>query len=70
MVETSITNKCVKFAKGKFENLPQDAKEVKMYMVPGDATIYIVEVDDIPRDFTRYQFKNGTSFIVTNDLEK
>lgn len=70
MVETSITNKCVKFAKGKFENLPHDAREVKMYMVPGDATIYIVEVDDIPRDFTRYQFKNGTSFIVTNDLEK
>ena len=70
MAEISITNKCVKFAKGKFENLPYDAKEVKMYMVPGDATIYIVEVDDIPRDYTRYQFKNGTSFIVTNDLEK
>lgn len=70
MVETSITNKLVKFAKGKFENLPHDAKEVKMYMVPGDATIYIVEVDDIPRDYTRFQFKNGTSFIMTNDLEK
>lgn len=70
MVETSITNKCVRFAKESFKNLPQDAKEVKMYMVPGDATIYIVEVDDIPRDYTRYQFKNGTSFIVTNDLEK
>ena len=70
MAEVSITNKCVKFAKGKFENLPHDAREVKMYMVPGDATIYIVEVDDIPRDYTKYQFKNGTSFIMTNDLEK
>ena len=70
MVETSITNKCVKFAKGSFKNLPHDAKEVKMYMVPGDATIYIVDVEDIPQDYTRYQFKNGTSVIVTNDFEK
>lgn len=70
MAELKINSNIVKFAKEKFENLPYEAKEVKMYMVPGDATIYIVEVDDIPRDYTRYQFKNGTSFIVTNDLEK
>ncbi len=70
MAEVSITNKYVKFAKEKFENLPYEAKEVKMYMVPGDATIYIVEVDDIPHDYTKYEFKNGQSFIVTNDLEK
>ena len=70
MAKVSITNNYVKFAKGKFENLPYDAKEVKMYMVPGDATIYIVDVEDIPQDYIKYQFKNGTSFIITNDFEK
>ena len=38
----------VKFAYGKFENLPYSAEEIKLYMVPGEPYIYVVPISEIP----------------------
>ena len=38
----------VKFAYGKFENLPYSAEEIKLYMVPGEPYIYVVQISEIP----------------------
>ena len=38
----------VKFAYGKFENLPYSAVEIKLYMVPGEPYIYVVPISEIP----------------------
>lgn len=38
----------VRFAYGKFENLPEDAEEIKLFMVPGEPIIYIVPISEMP----------------------
>ena len=38
----------VKFAYGRFDDLPYGAEEVKIFMVPGDPVLYVVPVGDIP----------------------
>ena len=38
----------VKFAYGKFENLPYSAEVIKLYMVPGEPYIYVVPISEIP----------------------
>ena len=37
----------VRFAYGKFENLPEGAEEIKLFMVPGEPIIYIVPISEI-----------------------
>lgn len=43
----------VKFKIGSIENLPYDAEEIKLYMISGDPSIYIVPVSEIPYDYIK-----------------
>ena len=38
----------VRFAYGKFEDLPEDAEEIKLFMIPGEPIIYIVPISEMP----------------------
>lgn len=38
----------VRFAYGRFDDLPYGAEEVKIFMVPGDPILYVVPVGNIP----------------------
>ena len=37
----------VRFAYGKFENLPEGAEEIKLFMIPGEPIIYIVPISEM-----------------------
>ena len=39
----------VRFAYGKFENLPKEAEEIKLFMIPGEPIIYIVPISEMPK---------------------
>lgn len=43
----------VKFKIGSIENLPYDAEEIKLYMISGDPSIYIVPVSEIPYGYIK-----------------
>ena len=43
----------VKFKIGSIESLPYDAEEIKLYMISGDPSIYIVPVSEIPYDYIK-----------------
>ena len=43
----------VKFKIGSIENLPYDAEEIKLYMISGDPSIYIVPVSEIHYDYIK-----------------
>ena len=49
----------VKFKIGSIENLPYNAEEIKLYMVSGDPSIYIVPVSEIPYDYIKVK-EEGT----------
>ena len=40
----------VKFKIGSMEYLPQEAEEIKLFMVSGDPAIYIVPISEINND--------------------
>ena len=48
----------VKFAYGKFENLPYSAEEIKLYMVPGEPYIYVVPISEIPYAYEKNEMKH------------
>lgn len=48
----------VKFAYGKFEDLPYGAEEVKLYMVPGDPCIYIVPANKVSYSYRKINSKD------------
>ena len=54
----------VKFAYGKFENLPYSADELKLYMVPGEPYIYVVPISVIPYSYRKNETK------IEDDLSK
>ena len=47
----------VKFAYGKFENLPYSAEEIKLYMVSGEPYIYVVPISEIPYSYRKNETK-------------
>lgn len=55
-----IPKGAVKFGYGKFENLPVDAEEIKLYMRPGDPMIYIVPISDIPYAYDKWRYDEDT----------
>ena len=47
----------VKFAYGRFDDLPYSAEEIKMYMVPGESYIYVVPISEIPYSYRKNETK-------------
>ena len=47
----------VKFAYGRFDDLPYNAEEIKLYMVPGEPYIYIVPISEIPYSYRKNEMK-------------
>ena len=45
--------KNVRFALGTFDKLPNDAKEVKVYMRPNSSVLYVIVEDTIPRTYEK-----------------
>lgn len=54
----------VRFAYGRFDDLPYGAEEVKIFMVPGDPVLYVVPVGDIP-----YAYEKNESEIPLSDRQ-
>lgn len=52
----------VKFKIGSIENLPYEAEEIKLFMVSGDASIYIVPISEIPAQYTKIDSKIEDGF--------
>lgn len=48
----------VRFAYGRFDDLPYGAEEVKIFMVPGDPVLYVVPVGDIPYAYEKNETKH------------
>lgn len=47
----------VKFKIGSIENLPYEAEEIKLFMVSGDPSIYIVPISEIPFQYEKNDLK-------------
>lgn len=47
----------VKFAYGRFDDLPYNAEEIKLYMVPGEPYIYVVPISEIPYSYRKNEMK-------------
>ena len=52
----------VKFKIGSIENLPYEAEEIKLYMVSGDPSIYIVPISEIPMQYSKTDSKIEDDF--------
>ena len=48
----------VKFAYGRFDDLPYNAEEIKLYMVPGESYIYVVPISEIPYSYRKNEMKH------------
>lgn len=53
----------VKFKIGSIENLPYEAEEIKLFMVSGDPSIYIVPISEIPFQYEKNDLKIEEPFI-------
>ena len=58
----------VKFAYGKFENLPYSAEEIKLYMVPGEPYIYVVPISEIPYAYEMKHEDDWSKYLRQIDL--
>lgn len=47
----------VKFKIGSIEHLPYEAEEIKLFMVSGDPSIYIVPISEIPIQYSKTDSK-------------
>ena len=54
----------VKFAYGRFDDLPYNIEEIKLYMVPGETYIYVVPISEIPYSYRKNETK------IEDDLSK
>ena len=52
----------VKFKIGSIEHLPINAEEIKLFMVSGDPSIYIVPISEIPAQYTKTDSKIENMF--------
>lgn len=52
----------VKFKIGSIENLPYKAEEIKLFMVSGDPSIYIVPISEIPMQYSKTDSKIKDTF--------
>ena len=52
----------VKFKIGSIEHLPIIAEEIKLFMVSGDPSIYIVPLSEIPFSYVKLDSKTEDSF--------
>ena len=52
----------VKFKIGSVENLPYEAEEIKLFMVSGDPSIYIVPISEIPAQYIKTNSKIENMF--------
>lgn len=52
----------VKFKIGSIENLPYEAEEIKLYMVSGDPSIYVVPISEIPTQYIKTNSKVENMF--------
>ena len=58
----------VKFAYGRFDDLPYNAEEIKLYMVPGEPYIYIVPISEIPYSYRKNEMKHEDDYLRQIDL--
>lgn len=52
----------VKFKIGSMDKLPYEAEEIKLFMISGDPSIYIVPISEIPTQYTKTDLKIEDSF--------
>ena len=52
----------VKFKIGSMEDLPYEAEEIKLFMISGDPSIYIVPIYEIPMQYLKTDSKIENSF--------
>ena len=52
----------VKFKIGDMEHLPYQAEEIKLFMVSGDPSIYIVPISEIPMQYSKIDSKIEDNF--------
>ena len=52
----------VKFKIGSMEDLPYEAEEIKLFMISGDPSIYIVPISEIPMQYLKTDSKIEDSF--------
>ena len=58
----------VKFAYGRFDDLPYNAEEIKLYMVPGEPYIYVVPISEIPYSYRKNEMKYEDDYLRQIDL--
>ena len=68
-VELKRPQGTVRFAYGKFENLPYEAEEVTLFMVPGDTKIYVVPNNSIPSMFTKMKSESESKILFENEIK-
>lgn len=52
----------VKFKIGDIEHLPYEAEEIKLFMVSGDPSIYVVPISEIPMQYSKTDSKIEDNF--------
>ena len=54
----------VKFKIGDIEHLPINAEEIKLFMISGDPSIYIVPVSEMSNTHSKIQMEESEGFLL------